>query len=95
MIGPKWSDSQRYLVIRGCLDYGTRMAEAPENLTLRIVQEAREDLREMREMREEQREQRAMLKDLKNRIDGNTVMLSMLAGTVHDHDQRIEKLESR
>lgn len=52
----------------------------------------REDLRGVRE---EQREQKVMLKDLRNRIDGNTVMLSMLAGMVHDHEQRIEKLESR
>jgi hypothetical protein len=61
------------------------MADEAESLTLRIVQE----------IREEQREQRSMLKDLKNRIDGNTVMLSMLAGMVHDHEQRIETLEAR
>jgi hypothetical protein len=61
------------------------MADEAESLTLRILQE----------IREEQREQRSMLKDLKNRIDGNTVMLSMLAGMVHDHEQRIETLEAR
>ena len=68
--------------------YMPNMAEEPENLTLRIVQE-------MRGVREEQREQRSMLKDLKNRIDGNTVMLSMLAGMAHDHEQRVEALEGR
>jgi hypothetical protein len=61
------------------------MADEAESLTLRILQE----------IREEQREQRSMLKDLKNRIDGNTVMLSMLAGMVHDHEQRIETMEAR
>lgn len=66
------------------------MPDEPENLTLRLLQEVRG---EIREIRDEQREQRSMLKDLKNRIDGNTVMLSMLAGMVHDHEERIERLE--
>ena len=68
------------------------MADEPENLILRFMQEMRAELREIRE---EQREQRSLLKDLKHRIDGNTVVLSMLAGMVHDHEQRIDKLENR
>ena len=60
------------------------MSDEAERLTLRILQE----------IRAEQPEHRAMLKDLRNRIDGNTVMLGMLAGMVHDHEQRIDKLES-
>ena len=68
------------------------MADEAENLILRLLQEMRED---MRGLQKEQLEQRSMLKDLKNRIDGNTVMPSMLAGMVHDHEQRLEKIESR
>ena len=68
------------------------IADEPENLILRFMQEMRV---EHREFREEQREQRSLLKDLKNRIDGNTVTLSMLAGMIHDQEQRIDKLESR
>jgi uncharacterized protein with ATP-grasp and redox domains len=65
------------------------MADEPENLTLRILQELREEIQSLRE------EQADMRKDLTNRINGNTVMLGMLAGMVHDHEERIEKLENR
>lgn len=43
-------------------------------------------------MREESREMR---KDLTNRIDGNTILLNMVAGLVHDHEERITKLEAQ
>jgi hypothetical protein len=62
------------------------MADEPENLILRFMQEMRVELREVHG------EQRSLLKDLKN--DGNTVVLSMLAGMVHDHEQRIDKLRA-
>ena len=58
------------------------MADEPENLTLRLLQEMREEIREMRA-------------DLTNRIDGNTLLLNMVAGIAHDHEQRLDKLEQR
>ena len=72
--------------------YVMTMSEARENLTLRLLQELRD---EVRQIREEQQDHGSMLKDVKNRIEGNTVMLSMLAGMVHDHEICIEKLEVR
>lgn len=68
------------------------VADDPEDLMLRLLQEIREDLRQVHD---DLREQRVMLKDLKNRIDGNTVVLSMLAGMVHNHKQQIRTLGVR
>lgn len=65
------------------------MTDEPENLTLRLLQELRQ---EMRDMRGEMNEQFA---DLTNRLDGNTLLLNIVAGLVHDHETRIDKLESR
>lgn len=31
--------------------------------------------------------------DLRTRVDGNTLILNMVAGVVQDHDTRIERLE--
>ena len=58
------------------------MVEEPENHTIRLLREMREEMREMRD-------------DLTNRIDGNTLILNLLAGLVHTHDERIEKIEGR
>lgn len=65
------------------------MADEPENLTLRLLQEIREEMREMRSDLSEQ------IKDLTQRVDGNTLILNLIAGVVHDHEQRIETLEAR
>lgn len=64
------------------------MAEEPESLTLRLLQEMREEAREARE------EARESAKDLTNRINGLTVLLTMLPGMVHDHEERLAKVES-
>ena len=56
------------------------MAEDTENHTLRLLQELRTEIHEMRD-------------DLTNRIDGNTLILNMVAGIVHDHEKRIDTLE--
>jgi hypothetical protein len=58
------------------------MAEEPENLTLRFLQEFRHEMQEMR-------------RDLTTRVDGLTIMVGMVIGMVTDHDDRIEKLEAR
>ena len=58
------------------------MADEPENLTLRILQEVRE---EMRQTREEMREMRSDLTermtDLTQRVDGNTLIHNLLPGS--------------
>ena len=56
------------------------MADEPENLTIRLLQELRAQMQEMRT-------------DLTQRIDGNTLLLNVVAGITHDHEQRIERLE--
>ena len=68
------------------------MPEEPENLTLRILQELREEFRDMRRAQEATSEQIA---DLVQRVDGNTIVFNLVAGVVHDHEERIGKLESR
>ena len=65
------------------------MADEPENLTLRLLQEIRE---EMREMRSELTER---ITDLTQRVDGNTLTFNLVAGVVYDHEQRIAMLEER
>ena len=57
------------------------MGDDVENHTLRLLQEMRQEIADMRA-------------ELTNRIDGNTLILNMIAGFVHDHEQRIEKLEA-
>jgi hypothetical protein len=65
------------------------MADDTENHTLRLLQEMRAEMHEMRS------EMTAMREDLTVRLDGNTLILNMVAGLVHDHEQRIEALETR
>ncbi len=73
------------------------MAEEPENLTLRILQELRGDMQALRrgqdDIRSDIQELRDEVKDLTQRVDGNTLILNLVAGVVHDHEQRIERLE--
>ena len=66
------------------------MAEEPENLTIRLLQEIRADQQAMRGELGELREE---VKDLTQRVDGNTLILNLVAGVVHDHEQRLGRLE--
>jgi hypothetical protein len=68
------------------------MGDDPENLTLRVPQDLRE---EMRHLRIEMQETREAVREVRNRVDGNTPLLTMVAGLVRDHENRIDKLESR
>ena len=57
------------------------MSNDPENHTLRLLQEIRAEMREMRD-------------DLTARIDGNTLILNMLGGLLHQHEERLNKVEN-
>ncbi len=65
------------------------MADEPENLTLRLLQELREEMRAMRSDLAER------MTDLTQRVDGNTLTFNLVAGVVYDHEQRIAMLEER
>ena len=65
------------------------MGDDPENLTLRVLQELREEMRHLRIEMQETKEA------VRNRVDGNTPLLTMVAGLVRDHENRIDELESR
>ena len=65
------------------------MADEPENLTIRLLQELRTEMREMRD------DLTARVNDLSTRLNGNTIILSTIAGLYHDHEERIGALESR
>ncbi|MBB4211944.1 hypothetical protein EV659_10782 [Rhodothalassium salexigens DSM 2132] len=67
------------------------MADEPENHTLRLLQEIRETLEDMRKDISSLREEIA---DLRLRVDGNTLVLNMVAGVTADHEARIEALET-
>lgn len=69
------------------LRYRGGVADGPENLTLRILQEIRDEVRELRAEMEER------FTDLTQRVDGNTLVLNLVAGMVHDHKERISQLE--
>lgn len=66
------------------------MADEPESLTIRLLQEIRGDIAAVRSEIGELRDE---VKDLTQRVDGNTLILNLVAGVVHDHEQRIERLE--
>ena len=68
------------------------MAEEPDSLTLRLLQEMRE---EMRGLRQAQAETNEKIADWVQRIDGNTLTFNLVAGAVYDHEQRIAMLEER
>ena len=63
------------------------MADEPENLTIRLLQELRAELRGFRSDADQR------FKDLTQRVDGNTLVFNLVAGVVHDHEQRITSLE--
>lgn len=65
------------------------MVDETENLTIRLLQEMRAELRELRT------EVRTDIADLRQRMDGNTLLLNLVAGVLHDHEQRITTLETR
>ena len=70
------------------------MAEEPENLTLRLLQEMRTDSNRRADAMEQRftaMEER--FTDLVQRIDGNTPVFNLVAGFVHDHEQRMAGLE--
>ncbi|PAU95029.1 hypothetical protein [Paracoccus salipaludis] len=58
------------------------MIDDPENHTIRLLQEMRAEMRKGFE-------------DVNLRIDGLTHILVTLAGHIHQHDERIERLEGR
>lgn len=77
------------------------MAEETENLTISLLQEMRGEIRDLGSriggldagLGSLNAKVDEMRDDLTNRIDGNTVILNMLAGLLHDHEQRIVRLE--
>ena len=70
------------------------MAEEVENHTLRLLQEMRAEMKGQGErlggIAAEMADMRA---DLTNRLDGNTLLLNLIAGMPHNHEERIQKLE--
>lgn len=66
------------------------MADEPENLTLRLLQDIRDDIRDIRS---DIADFRATIADLTQRVDGNTLTFNLVAGVVYDHEERISKLE--
>jgi len=79
------------------------MSDEVENHTIRLLQEMRQEMREFRqdvvELRSEMNakfdEVAEQFDDLSNRVDGNTLILNMIAGLVHDHEERVTALEDR
>ena len=58
------------------------MADEPENHTIRLLQEMRTEMRQG-------------FDEVNLRMDGLTHILVTLAGHIHQHEQRIERLEGR
>lgn len=67
------------------------MPDEPENLTLRTLQELRDEVRAIRASQVDTNEHIA---DLVQRVDGNTIVFNLVAGVVHDHEERIAGLET-
>ncbi|WP_375380878.1 hypothetical protein [uncultured Sphingomonas sp.] len=66
------------------------MSEETENLTIRLLQEMRAQIERTNMRIEEMTDQ---ITDLVQRIDGNTLVFNLVAGVVHDHEDRIVTLE--
>ena len=65
------------------------MAENTDNLTLKLLQEMRGDMKDMKtEMRE-------MRSDLNTRMDGITNVMMMIAAQGYTHGDRIDEFDSR
>lgn len=63
------------------------MPNEPENHTVRLLQELRTEMRGRFDGIDES------FADLTRRVDGNTLLLNVMAGVLHDHEQRLSKLE--
>ena len=71
------------------------MADEPENHTVRLLQEMRTEMRELRaEVAGVRAEMREGFEDLTTRVNGVTIMLGTALGTLHEHNERLEKLEA-
>jgi hypothetical protein len=71
------------------------MADEPENHTIRLLQELRDEMRvEFTMVRKQLEKVDERFDDMGLRIDGLAHMLMLLAGRSHDHEERLEKLES-
>ena len=76
------------------------MVDDTENHTIRLLQEMRAEMKDMRsdmdEMRSEMRQGfknvNARIDDTNIRIDGLTHIVTILAGNIYQHDERIQKL---
>lgn len=70
------------------------MADEPENLTIRLLQEMRESMARLDARMEllSARFDEGLL-DLTQRVDGNTLLLNLVAGVAHNHEERIGNLE--
>ncbi|MCR9121153.1 MAG: hypothetical protein NXH91_02645 [Phyllobacteriaceae bacterium] len=68
------------------------MAEDPENLTLQLLRQIRD---EQQAMRSEQQAMRDDLETINTKLDGNTLILNFVAGLVSDHEDRITALEAK
>ena len=68
------------------------MAEDVDSLTIRLLQEMRGDIQALQSG---QRRMEDMITDLVQRIDGNTLVFNLVAGVVHDHEERITTLEGK
>ncbi len=65
------------------------MSEEPENHTVRLLQEMRAEMREMRSNFSDR------FDELSLKVDGNTVLLNMVAGVAAGHERRIGAIEKR
>ena len=69
------------------------MADDTENHTIRLLQEMRSEMKDMRSDMDKMRsEMRQGFEDTNIRIDGLTHIVTILAGNIYQHDERIQKL---
>jgi ubiquinone biosynthesis protein UbiJ len=79
------------------------MTDEPENLTLRLLREIREEVHGLRrevhdlrhEVHEEQQSQAKTLSEVKRAVVGIAYLGGRLAGDLRDHERRIGALEAR
>jgi len=67
------------------------MADEAENHTLAILREIRADIADIKG---DIAEMKGDIVDLRTRVDGDTIILNIVAGYVRDHDARIEALKN-
>ena len=68
------------------------MADEPDNLVLRLLQDVRADVQAVKSKVDSLDEHFA---ELKRSVDGNTIVFNLVAGATLDHEERIRKLEAR